>query len=208
MDKQQPTREQRLARERAILTYMDAYERGDFDTMSMVLQQAEHDSELGDLLWNVLAAYQAEEDDERRENDVVLVRQLLLQHLPSGWETIPEASDIPPLTVSDVVARIQADEAVKGSVKQELKTVAPRLHQSTVPLPANLGLHGVRALFAKLGLRASKQLQKVFSETALFLTAGREQGMAHLAATRRQREQSRLREEHQKEPEGQEREMP
>lgn len=208
MDKQQPTREQRLARERAILTYMDAYERGDFDTMSMVLQQAEHDSELGDLLWNVLAAYQAEEDDERRENDVVLVRQLLLQYLPSGWETVPEASDIPPLTVSDVVARIQVDEAVKGSVKQELKTVAPRLRQSTVPLPANLGLHGVRALFAKLGLRTSRQLQKVFSETALFLTAGREQGMAHLAATRRQREQSRLRKERQKEPEGQEREMP
>jgi hypothetical protein len=208
MDKQQPTREQRLARERAILTYMDAYERGDFDTMSMVLQQAEHDSELGDLLWNVLAAYQAEEDDERRENEVILVRQLLLQHLPSAWEGIPEASDVPPLTVSDVVARIQADEEVKGSVKQELKTVAPRLRQSTVPLPANLGLHGVRALFAQLGLRASKQLQKVFSETALFLTAGREQGMAHLAATRRQREQSRLREERQKEPEGQEREMP
>lgn len=208
MDKQRPTREQRLARERAIITYMDAYERGDFDTMSMVLQQAEHDSELGDLLWNVLAAYQAEEEDERRENDVVLVRQLLLQHLPSGWETIPEASDIPPLTVSDVVARIQSDEAVKGSVKQELKTVAPRLGQSTVPLPANLGLHGVRALFAQFGLRASKQLQKVFSETALFLTAGREQGIAHLAATRRQREQSRLREENQKEPERQEREKP
>ncbi len=208
MDKKQPTREQRLAREQAVIAYLNAYERGDFDTMSTVLQRAEHDSELGDLIWNVLAAYQAEEEDERRESDVVLVRQLLLQHLSSGWETIPDAADIPPLTVSDVVARMQADEAVKGSVKQELKTVVPQLRQSTVPLPTNLGLHGVRALFAQLGLRVSKQLQKVFSETALFLTAGREQGMAHLAATRRQREQSRLREEQQKEPEGQEKEMP
>jgi hypothetical protein len=207
MNKQQPTREQRLAREKAILTYMDAYERGDFDTMSMLLQQAEYDSELGDLIWNVLAAYQAEEEDERRESDVVLVQQLLRQHLSSGWETIPDAANIPPLTVSDVIARIQADEAVKGSVKQELKTVVPQLRQSTVPLPANLGLHGVRALFAQLGLRVSKQLQKAFSETALFLTAGREQGMAHLAATRRQREQSRLREMQQKEQEEQKGEM-
>jgi hypothetical protein len=208
MDKQQPTREQLLMREKALFIYMDAYERGDFDTMSRVLQHAEQDLGFGDLIWNVFAAYQAEEEEERRENDVVLVRQLLRQHLPSGWETIPDVEDIPPLTVSDVIGRIQADEAVKGSVKQELSTLVPQLSQSTVPLPSNLGLHGVRALFAQLGLRVSKQLQKVFSETALFLTAGREQGMAHLAATRRQREQSRLREEQQKEPEEQEREKP
>ena len=105
------------------------------------------------------------------------------------------------LTVSDVAARIQADEAVKGSVKQELNTVVQQLRQSTMPLPANLGLHSIRALFAQLGLRVSKQLQKVFSETALFLTSGREQGMAHLAATRRQREHSRLREKQQREQE-------
>jgi hypothetical protein len=191
MDKQQPTREQRLMREKVLFTYMDAYERGDFGTMSMVLQQAEQDPELGDLIWNVLSAYQAEEQEERRENDVIMVRQLLHQHLPSGWEIVPDAADISPLTVSDVVARMQADEAVKGSVKQELNTVVQQLRQSTRPLPANLGIHGIRSLFTQLGLRVSKQFQKAFSETALFLTAGREQGMAHLAATRRQREQIR-----------------
>jgi hypothetical protein len=199
MDKQQPTREQLLMREKALFAYMDAYERGDFDTMSRVLGQAEQDPELGNLIWNVLAAYQAEEEEERRENDVVLVRQLLRQHLPSGWDTVPDAADIPPLTVSDVVARMQADEAVKGSVKQELNTVVQQLRQSTMSLPTNLGIHGIRSLFTQLGLRVSKQLQKVFSETALFLTAGREQGMAHLAATRRQREQSRLNEKQQEE---------
>ncbi len=199
MDKQQPTREQLLMREKALFAYMDAYERGDFDTMSRVLEQAEQDTELGNLIWNVLAAYQAEEEEERRENDVVLVRQLLRQHLLSGWDTAPDAADIPPLTVSDVVARMQADEAVKGSAKQELNAVVQQLRQSTMTLPANLGIHGIRSLFTQLGLRVSKQLQKVFSETALFLTAGREQGMAHLAATRRQREQSRLNEKQQEE---------
>ncbi len=208
MDRQQPTRKQRLMREKVLFTYLDAYEHGDFDTMSIVLQQTEQDPELGDLIWNVLASYQAEEEEEKHENDIELVRQLLHQYLPSGWERIPNVEDIPQLTVSDVIARLQADEAVKGSVKQELNTVVQQLRQSTIPLPTNLGLQGIRTLFARLGLRASKQLQKVFSETALFLTAGREQGMAHLAATRRQREQSRLREEQQREPEEQEREMP
>src|SRR5258708_5817128 len=103
MDRQQPTREQRLMREKALLTYMDAYERGDFDMMSIVLHQAEQDLELGDLIWNVLAAYQAEEEEERRESDVELVRQLLRQYLPSGWETAPNIEEIPPLTVSDVI---------------------------------------------------------------------------------------------------------
>jgi hypothetical protein len=54
-----------------------------------------------------------------------------------------------------------------------------------------LGLQGVRKLFAQLGVQASKQIQKFFSQTALFLSAGREQGIAHLAATRKQAEQKR-----------------
>ena len=191
MDKQQSTREQRLAREKALHQYMNAFDRGDFDRMTLILQQTEQDPELGSLIWEVHAAYEAEQESERQENDVELVQQLLRRHLPSGWETPAKLEDIPPLTVSDVIARMQADEAVKGSVKQELNQVVQKLRQSSQPLPKELGLHGIRNLFAQLGLQTSKQLQKLFSQTALFLSAGREQGMAHLAATRRQREQSR-----------------
>ena len=97
--------------------------------------------------------------------------------------------EMPPLTVGDVVARMQVDEAVRGSVKQELLSVAQRLRQSNQALPEQIGLHGVRLLFAQLGVQASKQLQKLFSQTALFLTSGRQQGIAQLAATRRQHEQ-------------------
>jgi hypothetical protein len=89
---------------------------------------------------------------------------------------------------------------VKGPLKQELQGVVQQLRQSTVPLPRNLGLQGIRTLFAQLGVRASKQMQKLFSETALFLSAGRAQGMAQLAATRRQQEKSRLSEKQQQEP--------
>jgi len=186
---EQNVREQHLAREKALHRYMDAFERNDFEVMSQVLAQAEQDEDLETLIWEVHAAYAAEEEYEQREHEVEQVRQLLHQHLPSGLETLLTLEEMPPLTVSDVIARIQADEAVRGSAKQELQSIAQQLRQSNQPLPEQLGLHGVRTLFSQLGVQASKQLQKLFSQTALFLTSGRQQGMAQLAATRRQHEQ-------------------
>lgn len=186
---EQNAREQRLAREKTLHRYMDAFERNDFEVMSQVLVQAERDPSLETLIWEVHAAYAAEEEYEQREHEVEQVRQLLRQHLPSGLETPLTLEEVPPLTVSDVVARMQADEAVCGSVKQELQSVAQRLRQANQALPEQVGLHGVRQLFAQLGVQASKQLQKLFSQTALFLTSGRQQGVAQLAATRRQHEQ-------------------
>ncbi len=188
MNEQNP-REQHLAREKALHRYMDAFERNDFEVMSQVLAQAEQDEDLETLIWEVHAAYAADEEYEQREHEVEQVRQLLRQHLLSGLETPLTLEEMPPLTVSDVIARMQADEAVRGSVKQELLSVAQRLRQSNQALPEQLGLHGVRTLFAQLGVQASKHLQKLFSQTALFLTSGRQQGMAQLAATRRQHEQ-------------------
>lgn len=204
----QPTREQRLAREKALHRYMDAFERNDFDTMSQVLAQAEQDPELENLIWEVHAAYAAEEEVEQREHDVEQVQHLLRRHLPSGWETPVNIEDMPPLTISDVAARMQADEAVRGSVKQELNNVVQRLRQSNTTLPENLGLRSVRDLFAQLGVQASKQLQKLFSETALFLRSGRQQGMAQMAATRRQREQSHVQEKQETEPMPEEQQKP
>ncbi len=186
---EQNAREQRFAREKALHRYMDAFELNDFEVMSQILAQAEQDADLETLIWEVHAAYAADEEYEQREHEVEQVRQLLRQHLLSGLETPLTLEEMPPLTVSDVIARMQADEAVRGSVKQELLSVAQRLRQSNQALPEQLGLHGVRTLFAQLGVQASKHLQKLFSQTALFLTSGRQQGMAQLAATRRQHEQ-------------------
>lgn len=186
---EQNAREQRLAREKTLHRYMDAFERNDFEGMSQVLIQAEQDPSLETLIWEVHAAYAVEEEYEQREHEVEQVRQLLRQHLPSGLETPLTLEEMPPLTVSDVIARMQADEAIRGSVKQELQSVAQRLCQSSQTLPEQVGLHGVRRLFAQLGVQASKQLEKLFSQTALFLTSGRQQGMAQLAATRHQHEQ-------------------
>jgi hypothetical protein len=191
MNNQQPTRQQRLEREKQLHLYMDAFERGDFDRMTQILNKAEQDPELGDLIWKVQAAYVAEHESEEREHDVEVVRHLLRTYIPSAWDT-PEKEEIPPLTVGDVIARMQADEATRGLTSREFTRVAQQLSRSSQLLPADLGLHGVRKLFAQLGVQASKQLQKLFSQTALFLSTGREQGMARLAATRKQTEHKRL----------------
>jgi hypothetical protein len=191
MNNQQPTRQQRLEREKQLHLYMDAFERGDYDHMTQILNKAEQDPELGDLIWEVHAAYVVEQESEKREHDVEVVRHLLRTSIPSAWGT-SKIEEIPPLTVGDVIARMQADEATRGLTSREFTRVAQQLSRSSQLLPADLGLHGVRKLFARLGVQASKQLQKLFSQTALFLSTGREQGMARLAATRKQTEHKRL----------------
>ena len=57
---EQNTREQYLAREKALHRYMDAFEQNDFEVMSQVLAQAEQDTDLETLIWEVHAAYAAE----------------------------------------------------------------------------------------------------------------------------------------------------
>ncbi len=199
MDNQQPARRESRLREKALYRYMDAFERGDFEIMARILQQAERDPELEAMIWEVQTAYLAEQEAERQENDIALVWQLLQKHLPSGLLAVEAIEEIPPLTVSDVAARMQADVVVEGPLNQELHGVVQQLRQSTIPLPSNLGLQGIRTLFARLGVRASKRMQKLFSETALYLSAGRAQGIAQLAATRRQQEQARDQQKQQKE---------
>ncbi|HEU5375307.1 MAG TPA: hypothetical protein VFV38_07700 [Ktedonobacteraceae bacterium] len=188
MNNQQSTRQQRQEREKLLHHYMDAFDRGDFERMAQILSLAEQDLELGELIWEVQAAYVAELEDEQRENDVEVVRQLLQAHMPSAWGAT-EVEEIPPLTVGDVIARMQADEATRSLTKGEFAHVAQQLRRSSQLLPDDLGLSGVRKLFTRLGVQASRQLQKLFSQTALFLSAGREQGIAQLAATRKQAEQ-------------------
>jgi hypothetical protein len=185
MDNERLEHQQRKAREKIVLIYLDAFERDDDERMTWVLREAEHDPELGKLIWEVHATYQAELEEEQREQDVALVRSFLQQHIPSGWER--EAEEIPPLTVSDVVAHMQTEVAVKGGARQEVTAVAQKLRQSTMPLPKNMGLQGVRKLFTELGIQASKQVQRLFSEAALILISQRDQNITQLAATRRQR---------------------
>ncbi len=190
MNKEQLTRQQRRRREKIILDYLDAFEQNDFERLSQILQLAEQDTELETLLWEVHAEYQMVQEEAQYEQDVEMVRQLTQQHIPSGLKRERSEEEIPPLTISDVIAHMQAESAVKGEDGKELGELAQRLRQSSLPLPQNMGLLGVRKLFAKLGIQASKHMQRLFSEAALILISRRDQGMAQLAATRKQQQEA------------------
>ena len=198
MSNQQPTFKQRLLREKALYRYANALERGDADTLATILHEAESDAILEQQITEMHEMYLEEKHMEMVVQDTEQVQQMLRQHIPSGFEPMIEDIAIPSLTVGDVVARLQSDAAVRGPVKQELMTVVQQLRQNITPLPQSLSIHGVQNLFTQIGVSVSGRFQKLFRETAIFLSMGREQGIAQLAATRRQQQQAKqLRQEQQ-----------
>jgi hypothetical protein len=63
--------------------------------------------------------------------------------------------------------------------------MAKQLQSNSTPLPAKLGLPDVAQLLKQLGVAANHQFAKLFRETAIMLSMGRQQGL--MAATRRQK---------------------
>jgi hypothetical protein len=190
MNNQQSIRQQRVERERLLHQYLDALDIGDFERIVHILSIAERDPELGTLIWDVHAAVVAEEEGEQWESASDVVQQLLPTSVLSAWGASAR-EEIPPLTVGDVIARMQADKATEALFKGEFAQVAQQLRRSSHPLPAGPGLHGVRKLLIQLGVPTNKQFEKHFSQTALFLLDGRQQDRDQLAAARKQAEHKR-----------------
>lgn len=178
----------RLARERALYQYSMALERGDFETISQILHAAEEDGELERMIAEAHEAYELEIDTTAHWEAAAQIAALLREHLPTGLPT--EEIELPPLTVGDVVARIQADTALKGTADRETPATIGRLRIDPTPLPLELGQRRVRQIFQQIGVAVSHSFEKLFRETAIFLSMGREQGQARLAATQRQRRRS------------------
>lgn len=80
MTEQQITRFQRLAREKAIYCYTTALDNGDLDTIATVLQQAERDPELEQMILEIHRAYAPEDD----------------------FVSVPVGEEIPPLALSSL----------------------------------------------------------------------------------------------------------
>jgi hypothetical protein len=180
---------QQLAREKALYLYISAFERGDFDKMEAVLQQAMYDPQLEEMIMEAHEYYLAEEKVKLREEDFAKILDLVVRYLPSGIPYEEEAIAIPPLTIGDVFGKLQEDKSIQGSIKQEVQQVNAKLAQADVPLPENLAMKSVYRLFEQLGVAVSAKLQKLFREKAIFLSMTRQQGIAQLAATRRQKTQ-------------------
>jgi hypothetical protein len=189
MDKRQ---QRQFDREKIVLRYLVALDGGDLDTIAAILQEAEQDAELEKMLLEVndLAAAELNQADDAQAvaaQDAVIVAELVQTYLVSTLsESAPEP---PPLTVGNVIARIHADAAAQQVRVERESLAATRPYQSLeTPLPADLSLRRVAQLLEQLDVKVSRRFQDLFRETALFLRMGRNQGMARLAATRRQQQ--------------------
>jgi hypothetical protein len=174
-----------LMREKALFRYTSALERGDMAIVAFILEQAEQNPELEKMILEVNEIYQAEYEQAVAADDHAVIQQMIQEHLPSSQLEVDE--DPPPLTVGDVVGRLQSDAAVSGALKEEVHRTASQVARRNVPLPNQLDRRTIAQLFQELGVTVSQPFQRLFHNAAVFLSMGREQNMARLAATRRQR---------------------
>jgi len=175
-------------REKHLYEYSVALEHGDFDIVGQILELAEQDPILEHMIIELNVADESEHVSIADKQASTLVQNLLREHLSSG--VAADEVDLPPLAVGDVVARIQSNAALRGTLAQEVATAVEQLRQDKTPLPADLGQQRVQQLLRELGLSFSRSFEKLFRNTAIFLAMGREQGVARLAATRRQQQQA------------------
>ena len=175
-----------LEREKAVFKYSLALEQGDLDALGEVLVLAENDLVLGQLIVEVNEVYRTEFDQSSHAEAQTLVRQLLREHIPSAFS---DDEELPPLTVGDVVAKMQAEAAQRGAARNEVLAIARQLQNNPAPLPFPLRLSDIKRLLNQLGVAANAQFEKLFQDVATFLSMGR--GQSLMAATRRQKSVSR-----------------
>jgi len=187
MREEREEKHRRVERERLFFRYSLALGRGDFEIMTEVLRVAERDLLLERMILELHAEEMAAEEGAAEQGHAVTVRELLRTFVPSGFAHEAELEDLPPLTVSDVIGRLQSDAELKAALAREEKAALQHLRQSDLPLPQDLSQRGVHRLFEQIGLSLSAGFRKLFRETAIFLSMGREQQSGLLAAARRQR---------------------
>jgi hypothetical protein len=154
-------RHDQARREEALLRYYLAVTSGDLDTACAVMVEAAEDPVLERQIVELEDALTDEEAGAAAlERDRALIQELLDQHLSHEPDAPP-----PPLTVGQVVSRMQADRGV-GTDDQ---SAARALQASQAPLPAQLGARTVRELLGRLGARTSERFQRLFRDTAVLL---------------------------------------
>jgi DNA-binding CsgD family transcriptional regulator len=140
--------QEQLVREKALYQYLSAFEHGDFESMGIVLQKAIQDPLLEAMILEAHEYYQAEEQITLRGDEREKILQMVVEHLPSDiWEEQDEMA-IPPLTVADVIANIQQDRALTGSVKQERQMSSEQIPSplKSPPYPAGLTVRELEVL--------------------------------------------------------------
>lgn len=175
-------------RDRAVDRYIQALDQGDLETIAVLLEQAAHDPELDRLIHETNDALYIEAGLDMFATDAEQVRLLARQNLPSAFvdETSIEAESERPLTVGEVVDRLQADRQIPAT---DLET-SRALRESRLEVPDELTTRTIGELAKRIGITASERFWRAFRETAIMLGLHRSQTQAHLAAARAQRTRS------------------
>jgi hypothetical protein len=165
--------QENLRRETTLLRYYRAVSSGDMDTACGILAEAEHDLILQRQILEMEDALSEEETgDAALAADRALIQELLDRHLSAEPDAPP-----PPLTVGQVVSRMQADRQV-GTVDQ---SAVHALQASAEPLPSRLSARAVRDLLGRLGAGTSERFQRLFRDTAVLLGLAASQEQAAFA---------------------------
>lgn len=167
--------------ELALHRYIKALDSADFETVAEVLTLAETDPELDRRIAAVNDAIYAEAGLTPREQQAQTVRKLLAQHIPSGMPQ-PEPEAPAPLTVGDVAAKLQADQATGRPTLLSDRDTNTRLLGNTTPLPDRMTEAAITRLATDLGAGGSERYWEEFRHAATRLGMARASGHARLAA--------------------------
>jgi hypothetical protein len=174
-------------RELAIERYVLAYDRGDWDALAEVVEHALYDPELDRLLVEINAALYADTGLPSIDDSAETARALIRQYLPSGFT--PEPSEEGPVTVDDVVQRLEGERLRAKPMESVDAEVNQRLAGNKSLLPVRITPDSLRELARQLGVVASDHYWELFRRAALTLRMSRESQRVSLAAARRQRSQ-------------------
>jgi hypothetical protein len=167
----------------AALRYLDAFDAGDLDALYSLWKQAATNPELEQVLGELTDGLALEEGpDPSWESDAARVRTLLREHLPSAFV---EDTELPPLTVGDVAARLRTDQSLASRLSATDWEANDRLRMMTALLPEELGLPNFEKWQTTLGVQASSHYWRAFRQAAVLLAMGRCQRAGELAAARR-----------------------
>lgn len=137
MPEQLSARQQRLAREKAVYQYITALEQGDIDTIAALLQQAEHDPTLEQMIMEAHEEYAREDQNAPQPGQIAAIRYKLLNVLSEQEEAGILASR-PPARTRRRRIFIQSAVAVVvicALIGSALLLFAPRQPHTSSPKP-------------------------------------------------------------------------
>lgn len=171
-------------REELILRYIRALDSSDPDEVEFVLEAAEEDSELDQLISEVNQTMHDELELGPLAAEASIVHDLLRKHLPSGFSQ--QETVTAPLTVGEVATRMLNDRRLTLIDREGCRS----LLSSPEPVPGQLSRQGIIDLAARLepANPLTERGWNAFRDAAIMAFMGRGRQQAHLAAARQARE--------------------